>query len=417
MAEKPAAKGWIWALVPVVLLSSTLISLPGDGFAAESAEMKGVPVRVVRAEKRDFSVKLSAMGTISFVAKAEVSSEVDGILAEVKADEGDLVKQGQVVAMIDSSQWEAQLARAKADVEMAEIDLAKNENEVKKAATKADAAKFTMDKSHVIFQRYKELLDRGVSCQTEMDKAEISYEKAAADYKMAMEDYAALQTKSRQGRIEAEAQVQKARAEADTIRLRLQQCTIRAPISGVVFQKKKWPGEQVRPNDSAILTILKIDEVFADVDLNEKDLAAVRPGQKAEIRADAYPEIRFEGEVTTISPVLDPNSRTVRARVKLKNDQRLLRPGMFIRAEIILKDIKDVVVVPKTAIVTTADGRHRAFVVFQGVAFLRDLATGNEKDEWVVVRKGIKEGEAVVVEGQDKLRDLAPVQARELKRP
>ncbi len=373
-------------------------------------------MRVVRAEKRDFSLKLSAMGTISFVAKAEVSSEVDGILADVKADEGDVVKQGRIVAMIDSSQLEAQLARAKADVEMAEIDLIKNGNELKKAVTKLDTAKFTMDKSHVILERYKELLDRGVSCQTEMDRAEISYEKSAGDYKIALEDYAALQTKSKQGRIEAEAQVQKARAEADAIRLRLQKCTIRAPISGVVFQKKKWPGEQVTPNDSAILTILKIDEVFADVDLNEKDLAAVRPGQNAEIRADAYPEMRFEGEVTTISPVLDPNSRTVRARVKLKNDRRLLRPGMFIRAEIILKDIRDVVVVPKAAIVTTG-GRPHAFVVFHGVAFLRDLVAGAEKDEWVVVKKGIHEGEAVVMEGQDKLRDLAPVQAREWKTP
>jgi len=391
--------------------------LDGPCLAQDKRQARRLPVKVLEVRESDFSSNVSSMGTINFLAKAEVSSENDGILADVKVDEGDVVKEGQIVAVIDSSRLESQLAQAKADVEVAEIDVSKTQNELKKAVSKLDAARVGMEKSLAIFDRYKKLATLGIASQTEMDKAEIAYEKSVSDYKIASEDYAALQTKSKEGHIEQEAKLLKARADAEMIRRRLEKCTIRAPIAGIVASKKKWPGENIEPRDSVIVTILQTKKVFAEVDVNEKNAGSIKVGQEAEVKADAFPDMTFRGQVKVISPVIDINSRTLRVKVEVANDRQLLKVGMFVRVKIFLDMLNHVMTVPEEAVMTSSDGRHRVFVVVEGVAFLRDVETGLKRDGWVVVKKGVKAGEKIVVEGQEKLKDLAAVQPIETTRP
>jgi multidrug efflux pump subunit AcrA (membrane-fusion protein) len=391
--------------------------LCGPCLAQDKGGAGRLPVKVLEVREGDFSSTVSGMGTINYLAKAEVSSEIDGILADVKVDEGDVVKQGQIVAVIESSQLESQLAQARADVEVAEIDVSKTENELKKAVSKLKAARVGMEKSLAIFERYKKLAILGIASQTEMDKAEIAYEKSISDYQIASEDYAALQTKSKQGHIEQEAKLLKARADAEMIRRRLEKCTIKAPIAGIVASKKKWPGENIEPRDSVIVTILQTKKVFAEVDVNENNAGSIKVGQQAEVKADAFPDLTFRGQVKIISPVIDINSRTLRVKVEVTNDRQLLKVGMFVRVKIFLDMLNHVITVPEEAIMTSSDGRRRVFVVVEGVAFLRDVETGLKRDGWVVVKKGVKAGERIVVEGQEKLKDLAGVQPIETTRP
>jgi multidrug efflux pump subunit AcrA (membrane-fusion protein) len=391
--------------------------LCGPCLAQDKGGAGRLPVKVLEVREGDFSSTVSGMGTINYLAKAEVSSEIDGILADVKVDEGDVVKQGQIVAVIESSQLESQLAQARADVEVAEIDVSKTENELKKAVSKLKAARVGMEKSLAIFERYKKLAILGIASQTEMDKAEIAYEKSVSDYQIASEDYAALQTKSKQGHIEQEAKLLKARADAEMIRRRLEKCTIKAPIAGIVASKKKWPGENIEPRDSVIVTILQTKKVFAEVDVNENNAGSIKVGQQAEVKADAFPDLTFRGQVKIISPVIDINSRTLRVKVEVTNDRQLLKVGMFVRVKIFLDMLNHVITVPEEAIMTSSDGRRRVFVVVEGVAFLRDVETGLKRDGWVVVKKGVKAGERIVVEGQEKLKDLAGVQPIETTRP
>ena len=87
------------------------------------------------------------------------------------------------------------------------------------------------------------------------------------------------------------------------------------------------------------------------------------------------------------------------------------------RVQISLETLKDAVAVPEGAIMSSAEGRQKVFVVLEEVAFLRDVQTGVKRDGWVVVKKGVKAGEYVVVEGQERIRDMAPVQATEIQRP
>jgi multidrug efflux pump subunit AcrA (membrane-fusion protein) len=389
------------------LLIFTISSVSRNGYAQK------VPVRVQRAVKKDITSNLSLLGSVNYMSKVNVSSEVDGVLSSVNVEEGDVVNKGQVIAVIDRALLQAQLKQAQATLELAEIDLSKFEYEVKKTEYRLEATKVSMEKLRDHFETRKKLFDIGGATQTEVDEAEMEYQKALADYKSTLEDLRALRVKSNEGRNEVEAKVVKARADVEEIKTNLEKCIIKAPIAGIVSAKEKWSGESTNPNDSVIATIVSTTTVYAEADLNEKDMGLVKTGLQAEIKADAYPDVSFMGKIDVISPTVDTDSRTVKIKISIANDKQLLRPGMFVRVILILDSYKDVVVIPQEAIISVANDKKIVFVIIDEVAFLRQVETGISRDGWVVIRNGVKEGEKVVVEGQERLQDLSSVQVVE----
>jgi multidrug efflux pump subunit AcrA (membrane-fusion protein) len=402
-------------LLLTVILSAGAV-FPGSSFAVDENRAQPVPVRVVEAVKQDINQTLSTMGTITYLAKADVSAEIEGVLRSVNVEEGDNVQKNQVIAVIDSALLEAQLHQAQARLEMVQIELARSKMEVRKASYKLKAAKVTMEKSKEQLDARKQLFESGGMSKTELDAAEVRYENAVADYLIAMEDLRSLQVKSKNGRIEREAMLRRAQADLDEIELKLKKCTIRAPITGTIASKRKWAGERINPADTVIVTILDTTEVFAAIDLSEKDIGLVQPGQPAEIRADAFPNMSFTGSVEIIRPTVDIDSRTVKVKVRVANDDQLLKPGMFVRVKIILESMKDVVVIPREALMTSKAGRNIVFVVLEEVAFLRDVEIASEKEGLIVIRKGVNPGEKVVIEGQTRIKDLTSVQSTEIER-
>jgi multidrug resistance efflux pump len=323
-----------------------LVTLPCQtGFTGNEETAQRVPVKVFEVITRDISSTLFTMGTIKYVAKADVSSEIDGVLSFVNVEEGGSVQKGQIIAVIDSTLLKAQLKQAKAILEMAEIELLKSKYRIRKTRYRIEAAKISMEKWQYYLETQKKLFNIGAIHQSELDKAEISYEKSLADYKSSLEDLSSLQVTSKEGRSETETKAFKARADVEEIRFRLKKCTIKAPISGLVAIKRKWSGERVSPGDSVIVTLLDTKDVYAEVDVNEKDMGLIEIGQEVETRADAYPDLPFSGKVRMISPTVDTNSRTVKVRVKIANDKQLLKPGMFVRVNIMLESRKDVIAI------------------------------------------------------------------------
>jgi len=118
----------------------------------------------------------------------------------------------------------------------------------------------------------------------------------------------------------------------------------------------------------------------------------------------------FQGKIHLISPVIDVNSRTVKVKVKLSNDKNLLKHGMFVRVRIISDRITNAVAVPANAVVKGAGNVKIVFVVVDDVAFLRKVQARPAKNKWVTIFNGVKEGERVVVDGQERLKDLSAVQ-------
>jgi len=406
-------------LIGVCLAAIFFLPIPGRAHAQQDAETTGmqrIPVKAIRAVKRDFSLKLPAMGTIQYVSKADVSSEIPGILSSVRVEEGDVVKRGQLIATVDQTLLKTRLKQARAVEEMAEIDLRKAVYEIRKADFRVKAAKVTMEKRADKVASQKRLFEIGAITRTELDATMIDEEKARADYQEALADYEALQAESKAGRREAGARVEKARADAKEIEARLRKCRIISPIAGIVAVKRKWTGEYVGGGDAVIVTIIEIGNVYAEVDVNERDVRLVKGGEDAAVVADAYPGRTFRGKVSLISPVVNVNSRTLKVRIKVNNEDLFLKPGMFARATIFISRFKEAVVVPAEALLKTRDGRSAVFVALQGVAFLRNVKIGLQKDDLVVIQKGVKPGELIIVEGQKRLRDLSPVKVVEMRR-
>jgi multidrug efflux pump subunit AcrA (membrane-fusion protein) len=386
----------------------------GNSFAVTNADTQKVPVKVFTVVRRDISSNLSAMGTINYSAKADVSSEISGILSSVNVEEGEVVQRGQIIALIDTTLLQAQLMQVQATLEIAEIELLKLENEIRKAEFKIKSSTVFMEKLGDNFQTQKELFKVGGITQSELNEAEMNYQRSLAEYKTALEDLSLLNVKSNQGRIEAEAKVLKARADVEEIQAKIEKSIIRAPISGIISNKNKWTGEGIDPGDTVIVTIIKTDKVYAEADLNEKNMGLVKVGQHAKVVADAYPDISFIGKIHMISSTVDTDSRTVKAKVKVINGRFLLKPGMFVRVNITLDSVKNVIAVPQDAIINTKDGRKMVFVIVDEVAFLRKVQTGSQREGWVIVKEGLKVNEKVVVEGQERLRDLASVTSMEI---
>ena len=390
------------AMITLVLLS--------EGVASDDPVAERIPVKTVAAKKLEVSRTISALGTINFVSKADVSAEIDGVLRSVEVEEGETVTTGQVLAVIDSTLLEAQLKQAVAVLELAQIEAAKWKNETRKAAYRVESNRITMENLKAFFETQKELFNIQGLSKNDLNKAESEYKKAFTEYQSSVENLKSLQAKSVRGHGEAEQKIAKAQADVDEIKGKLDKCIIKSPITGVVATQKKWKGERTKASDSVIVTLINIREVYAVAELNETSLGQIGSGQRAIVTADAYPGITFRGMVHMISPIIDINSRTVKVKVKIINDKNLLKHGMFVRIKILSDRISPMVAVPSDAIIKSEDGLKKVFVVVDGVAFLRDVQAKPGEDNWVTIFKGVREGEQVVVEGQEKLNDLSAVQ-------
>jgi multidrug efflux pump subunit AcrA (membrane-fusion protein) len=381
--------------------------------AALDATVEKIPVKVAPVVRRNLSSMHSALGTVNYLTKADVSSEIDGILNSVNLQEGDLVEKGQVIAVIDTQLLEARLKEARAVLELEELNLPKWKNEIKKGELKVEKNRIAVRNYGELYDAQKKLFKTGSISRARINRAEIDYQDALLAYKSAIEDLNSLKTKSKQGRSEVEARIAKARADIEEIQTKLAKCTIKSPITGVVAVKRKWTGEKTSSRDSVIVTILGIDAVYAEVEISEKKVAKLKVGQEADVRADAYPGMTFAGKIQSISPTVEPNSRTVRVKIKVPNQKRFLKPGMFVRVNIFLDKRADALVVPLEALLKTKDGRNIVFVVVDEVAFLREVQTAGRKENWVIVKTGVKSGENVVIEGQKQLKDLSSVEIME----
>jgi hypothetical protein len=152
-----------------------------------------------------------------------------------------------------------------------------------------------------------------------------------------------------------------------------------------------------------------LDEVYAQAEVSERDLAKLRPGLEVIVTPDAYPSSHWQGKIERLEPMLKEESRTVVAKIGVPNPDDRLKPGMFARLEIVLDKTPQVVAVPKAALLLGPDKTPQVFVILDEVAFLRKVVPGLVTENWVEIKKGVKPGEAVVVEGAERLKELARV--------
>jgi RND family efflux transporter MFP subunit len=343
---------------------------------------RAVEVRVAVAEATGGGIAtasgITANGYVVARTKASVSAKIPGRLAFLGVSEGSHVRTGQVIARIESADYQAALGAAKASARQTEVELAQSRRDLERARSlRAD---------HVI--------------------AEADLENA-------------------QTRVDAlDAQLNAARAQVALAEANLENTYVRAPFDGTVLRKDAEVGEIVAPSSAgggltrtAIVTMADLGTLEVEVDVNEAYIAQVKNGQSARITLDAYPDTSFSGRVRQVVPTADRQRATVQVKVSiLDRDPRIL-PEMGAKVEFLRAEGEAAaaaprrVLVPREAVSPGASG-SRVWVVENGKASARKVEVGPARGERVEIRSGLNGGESVVLGAPTGLRDGAPVRVR-----
>lgn len=188
---------------------------------------------------------------------------------------------------------------------------------------------------------------------------------------------------------------------------------VRAPISGTIIRYYVDVGDSVVPQEpmpqEPVFNISDMDRVKIIVNVGEKDISKVRKGENVRVSVDAYPEENFLGRVEKVAPAVDPRSRKLTVEVEVENREHKLKPGMFADVDIIYKEHKNVIVVPRIAVLER-EGNTILFTFEEGRAKLKAVKIGVSDGEKTEISEGLDEGETVIVEGNYGLTDGANVE-------
>ena len=317
-----------------------------------------------RVEKRALSGMLEATAQIEPAADrhARVGARIAGRIVAVKAGVGDEVKQGQVLAVVDSPE----VGRAKADYLAA----------VAAAHVTAETA-----------TREKALFEKRISSERDYREAEAASVRARSDKEAAENRLHAL------GVSDADLPRQVAGHYVSTV-------AVAAPIDGVVVDRPVTLGQMIEPADS-LFVVMDLRQVWILMDVYERDLAQVKEGQTVNVSVAAYPGRAFPGTVQSIGAVVEPKSRAVKVRVVLDNADRKLKPGMFASVELegTTGETRTPLVVPSAAL--QRDGADTIVFVPRGEREYarRVVKIGHDSGGFAEVLQGLAEGETVVTAG------------------
>jgi len=371
----------LWALVVLALL------VAGGAWRYVTAPVKVQTVTVTTAYPYQGATLMNATGYVAAQRKAALASKATGRLIWLGVLEGSKVKEGEVVARLESSDVAATADQAQANVRQTQANLAQGQAELKDAQANLN--------------RTRELVEKKFESQAVLDQATARYDKARAAL-------AGMQ-----------AAIGVAQASERGAKVGVEQTLIRAPFDGVVLTKAANIGDVITPfsnaadSKGAVVTIADMSTLEVEADVSESNIGKVAVGTPCEIQLDAFPEQRFQGNVSRMVPTVDRSKASVMVKVKFKQlDPRIL-PDMsakvaFLDHEMPPDQRRALTVINPQAVVER-DGAKVAFVV-QGERVRQVPLTLGAKIGDAIVTSGVTAGDKVVLAPPARLRDAAPVQ-------
>jgi cobalt-zinc-cadmium efflux system membrane fusion protein len=298
---------------------------------------------------------------------AHVSPRIPGRAIDVRASLGQEVEAGEILAELDS------------------LELGERKAAFLEARTNLEVARRN-------YERERRLFEQDISSEKEVLEARGEFERRAAGYRAAREALRLV------GLSDAEIdRIAWSRSTGEP----LSRFPLVSPIAGTVLERHLTTGELVGPEDKPF-TIGDLGTVWVILDIHESDLARVRVGDPAQVAVDAYPGETFEGTLAYLGSVVEPETRTTRARLEIPNPGGRLRPGMFARVTVVASagEGREALAVPPDA-VQTVGGKPVVFVVDENpdVFVVREISLGERAGDFVEVRSGLREGERVVTKG------------------
>lgn len=377
-----AAAGLI-ALIAVIYL----VLRPGDAL-----QVKAISARVPSSTSGGGSV-LDASGYIVAQRQATVSSKVTGKVQELLVEEGQAVKQGQVLARLDDSNARAALQLAQAQLDAARATLAQANAQSKDATRQA--------------ARNKELVSKGFVGQSVYDSAQANADAQAAGVEAA------------QGNVDV------AQRNINVYRQQLDDTVVRAPFAGVITVKNAQQGEMISPlsaggagTRTGIGTLVDMDSLEVNVDVNENFIGRVQPGQPVTAKLNAYPDWEIPCKVIAVVPTADRSKATVKVRIGINDKDPRILPDMGVRVSFLNDtagkptEAPKGLLVPESAVQVSGE-TGVLFVIKNDKLERRAVRLGGKSSEGLHVLSGLSAGESIAVGDMSKFSDGAKVQITE----
>ncbi|MBQ3769372.1 MAG: efflux RND transporter periplasmic adaptor subunit [Prevotella sp.] len=294
----------VWMGIGAVVVIALVVWMCSGGKKEQKAEFS-----TAKVEKQNISTSITATGTIEPVTSVTVGTQVSGIVSKLYVDYNSIVKKGQIIAELDKTNLISELNRAKADL---------------------SSAQSTLNYETANYNRYKTLFDKGLISANDYENARLSFDKAQQTVRSSREN------------------VQKAQTN-------LGYATITSPIDGVVLSKSVEEGQTVAAsfNTPELFTIAQdLTDMRVIADIDEADIGGVKEGQRVSFTVDAYPDDKFEGQVTQVRQQATTESNVVTYEVVISapNNDLKLKPGLTANVTIYTLEKNDVLAAPAKAL-------------------------------------------------------------------
>jgi RND family efflux transporter MFP subunit len=345
-------------------------------------------VRVAVAETQPMERIVSATGSLLAQEQATLSIKVPGRLHTIAVDLGSVVKKGDRLAQVDPQDYElrvrqatAALAQARASLGLP-LDGTSDTVEIEKTSL-VKQAQAVLNEAAKNRERLIALNKTGIAPQSDVDTAEAAYIVALNKHEAALEEALT--------RLAALAQ---RRAEVAIAQKQLEDTNLRAPFDGAIQQRLASLGEFLQAG-TPVLTLVRTDPLRLRIEVPEREAAGVRAAQPVRLRVEGETNL-VRGALARVSPAIVEQSRMLIAEADIPNDGSL-RPGLFVRAEIVTRERDPGLAVPAGALIVFA-GIEKVVLAKDGKASERTVVTGRRGAGWIEVVSGLKAGEAVVVD-------------------
>ena len=378
----------------------TLLLFIGCGEKNEFVEPPPPPVTTAVPIVQTVPVYLEENGETEAVERAEVRPEVKGILQEIRFVQGQSVKKGDVLYVIEKTDYEAAFQASEANLEAAEA-----------AVKVADASKETAEvgqiRTDLEFKRQTKLFAEKATAESNVEQAKAEFDAAVATVGAAVANILA-----------AKADVSKAKADLAFAKKELDRTEVKAKIDGSITRTEVKIGNLVEEG-LLLATVIKSQPIWANFNISERDLLALQrvskrpPGEKLDLTKVEIPvDLQLQGDkgfpirgrLDYYDPEVDQSTGTLGLRAVFSNDDYRLRPGFFVRARLAIGEIKDALLIPEKALGQDQTGAFLMVVSSDNTVQRKQVTVGNKYGDMVVIRGGIERTDSVIIEGLQRAR-------------
>jgi RND family efflux transporter MFP subunit len=360
----------------------------GGRQAAPGGKSEARQVRTVPVAQTPVGETVTVNGTLAAYDQTTVSVKVPGRLRVISVDLGSVVRRGQNIAQLETTDYRLRVQQSEAALAQARVRLGLSPDgtddrvSIEQTGT-VRQARAVLDEAKLKRERAIKLVEQSVISREEYERVDAEYKVALSRYQDAIEEI-----RNRQGLLAQR------RSELALARQQLADSNVYSPLDGVVEQKQVSVGEYLAAG-APLVTIVRMDPLRLRAEVPERESRGIRMGQSVRVSVEGDP-VSYMGHVKRLSPTITQQSRVLVVEADVANSGRL-RPGSFVRADIVTDEAKVAVTVPTSAIVTFA-GIEKVIQVQNGKAIEKPVTTGRRGPDWVEIIAGVNVGEAVVLE-------------------